>query len=65
MRCHRSYEKKLTTSEQDWIKYRDSTVAITAWQEAGGTAQELNQDGEYLTLEKSRLKFLESLLNSN
>ncbi|MEL5848968.1 MAG: lysozyme inhibitor LprI family protein [Candidatus Igneacidithiobacillus chanchocoensis] len=59
------FQKKLIQSEQDWIKYRDSTVAITAWQEAGGTAQELNQDGEYLELEKNRLKFLSSLLNSN
>lgn len=59
------FQKKLIQSEQDWIKYRNSTVAITAWQESGGTAQELNQDGEYLTLEKNRLNFLESLLNSN
>lgn len=57
------FKGKLIKSEQVWIKYRDSTVAITAWQEAGGTAQLLNQDGEYLKLEKDRLKFLESILN--
>jgi len=59
------FQKKLIQSEKDWINYRDSTVAITAWQESGGSAQEINQDGEYLTLEKNRLKFLESLLNPN
>lgn len=57
------FKQKLIQSEQDWIKYRDSTVSITAWQEAGGSAQLLNQDGEYLSIEKSRLKFLKSLLN--
>lgn len=57
------FRQKLIKSEQDWIKYRDSSVAITAWQEAGGTAQEINQNSEYLTLEKDRLKFLKSLLN--
>ena len=57
------FKGKLIKSEQVWIKYRDSTVAVTAWQEAGGTAQLLNQDGEYLKLEKDRLKFLESILN--
>jgi uncharacterized protein YecT (DUF1311 family) len=57
------FKQKLIKSEQDWMNYRDSTVSITAWQEAGGSAQLLNQDGEYLSLEKSRLKFLKSLLN--
>lgn len=57
------FREKLIASEKDWIAYRNSTVAITAWQEAGGTAQLLNQNGEYLSIEKNRLNFLKSLLN--
>jgi uncharacterized protein YecT (DUF1311 family) len=57
-----SYRSKLTKSEQAWIKYRSTTVDVAGWQMAGGTGQSVEQSSEYLALEKSRLKFLKSLL---